>query len=596
MRIETAGDSTGDGNNLLSILRRRASERKSDRAYTFLAHGEEENAWLTYGELDQRAMSIGAWLQQKGLSGERAVLLYPPGLEFVTAFFGCLRAGLFAVPSLLPHPKRPASAFSRLATIFADCAPKIVLTTARQQPILERLLRQIEAARGVAWLLTDEVGRESATACLDEPIALDSVAFLQYTSGSTSSPKGVKVSHRNLFHNLSYMAQVSEEDESGVGFSWLPASHDMGLIQGVLLPVFCGFPSYLMSPLAFLQRPLRWLEGISRYRVTISGGPNFAYELCGRKATAGRCSGLDLSSWRTAFNGAEPVFAETVEEFGDRFASCGLKRGALRPVYGLAEGTLLVSCGQRGTEPVFLPVDAEALAQDRIVEATPETATVRRLVACGRLGSGLEVAIVDAASRRCAEDRPGEIWLAGGSVAQGYWNLPQETRESFGARLAGSAAGPFLRTGDCGFLKEGELFITGRIKDLIIIDGRNHFPQDIERLVERCHPSVRSGCCVAFSIPERRQEKLILMAEVMGRRSEVDADAICAVIRRTVSEAFGVRVQRICLLPPRGLAKTTSGKVCRQVCRRQFLDGTVTTVAGSQGPVGNDRKGRSAHG
>ncbi|HVR99989.1 MAG TPA: fatty acyl-AMP ligase, partial [Thermoanaerobaculia bacterium] len=449
----------GEGSTLIELLRERARERPGHRLYTFLADGEEEAGVLSCGELDVRARALGALLRQVA-AGEPVLLLFPPGAEFVTAFFGCLYGGAVAVPA---YPPRARRVDSRLWSIFRDARPRVVLTTAAVLARLAEVRERSPELAAARWIAIDdpaEVPSGLADEWRDPGLEPGAVAFLQYTSGSTSSPKGVRVTHGNLLHNQALIQRAFRQTEESVVVGWLPLYHDMGLIGNVLQPLYSGARCVLMSPWAFLQSPARWLRAISRYRATTSGGPDFAYDLCVRKVRPEQRAGLDLSSWTVAFNGAEPVRAETLERFAAAFAPCGFRREALYPCYGLAEATLFVTGGAPGEPPATGPFEG------------------RTLVASGRPDdASLEVAIVEPESlARRGEDEVGEIWLRGASVTGGYWSRPELTEASFQAATA-EGDGPYLRTGDLGFLRGGDLYVAGRLKDLIIIRGRNHYPQ-----------------------------------------------------------------------------------------------------------------------
>jgi acyl-CoA synthetase (AMP-forming)/AMP-acid ligase II len=403
--------------------------------------------------LDLQAFAIATSLQNLGASGERALLIYPPGLEFIAAFFGCLYAGVVAVPA---YPPRRNQSLSRLQSIVADAGATIALTTKTVLSNVERQFTQSPTLQALHWLATDNIASDLAQAWLQPAISSDTLAFLQYTSGSTGTPKGVMVSHGNLLHNEQMIQQAMQHTEKTIVVGWLPLFHDMGLIGNVLQPLYLGIPCILMSPVAFLQRPLRWLQAISRYKATTSGGPNFAYELCVSKITNEQRETLDLSSWDVAFNGAEPVRAETLERFATAFEPYGFRREAFYPCYGMAETTLLVSGGLKAALPVLTTVQGDALEQHRVVSASGENDEVRTLVGCGQtlLEQQIVIAHPDTLTR-CQPPFVGEIWVWGNSVAQGYWNRPEETQTTFRAYLADTGEGPFLRTGDLGFLQDG---------------------------------------------------------------------------------------------------------------------------------------------
>jgi acyl-CoA synthetase (AMP-forming)/AMP-acid ligase II len=461
---------------LVELLRFRASEDADRIAYTFLLNGDVEEGHVTYGELDLRARAVAARLQALGARGERALLLYPPGLEYVAALFGCFYAGVTAVPA---YPPRRNKTDPRLRSIVADCAPTLALTSRELLGEAEGLCAHTPELAGLRWMATEDVPSDEAEGWRDPGVSGETLAFLQYTSGSTAAPKGVMVSHGNLLHNFAVIEGFCGYTPATRSVIWLPPYHDMGLIGGILQPLFTGYWAALFSPVAFIQRPARWLEAISRYRATSSGGPNFAYELCVHAIRLEERAGLDLSHWEIAFNGAEPVRAETLRAFSEAFAPNGFRSQAFFACYGLAEATLMVTGSDPAELPVERAVDAEELGEGAVQDA-PEGSYW--LVGSGRSASSQRVRIVDPATlRACAPDRVGEVWVAGPSVASGYWGRPEATAETFGAYVAGTGEGPFLRTGDLGFLDGGELFITGRLKDLIVIRGRNHYPQDIEQ-------------------------------------------------------------------------------------------------------------------
>ena len=564
---------------LVEMLRRRADERPDMVAYTFLADGEREGARVTYGDLDRSARTIAAALHDRSLKpGDRALLLYPPGLEFIGAFFGCQYAGVVAVPSFPPHPAQLARALPRLVGVAMDAELCAVLSTSAIAADADTIVDHAPVLGKPAWLATDALPRDTDT--WREPhISPDGLAFLQYTSGSTSAPKGVMVSHANLLHNLAYANHVEENDATSVSVSWLPVIHDMGLIEGVLEPMYAGYPAYLMSPAAFLQRPIRWLRAITRYRATNSGGPNFAYDLCARKITDAQRDELDLSSWRVAYNGAEPVRGDTLSGFHERFQNVGFRWRSFYPVYGLAEATLVVSSGRRDYEAEIRSVDAAAISRGEFTVATGGASITRSLVACGSTSCGTRVVIVDPETRRrCDEGRIGEIWVASPSVARGYWRREQLSAETFGAMLA-DGDGPFLRTGDLGILQDGELIVTGRLKDLLIVRGLKHYPQDLELTAERQHVALRAGCAAAFALDGDARDDVAIAIEVDPRALSSDADArdeqlreIMSAIRRAITEEHGIVLGAVALLSIGAMPKTSSGKLRRHACRQGFAE------------------------
>jgi len=565
--------------NLIEILRQRAEHQPHQIAYSFLRDGEAEKVSLTYQQLERQASTLAANLQPYCPPGERAILLYPPGLEYIVAFFGCLYAGVIAVPA---YPPRPNRSLSRLLAIARDCQPKVALTVEKVFASIEKQLGQTPELQNLEWFATDTLDEDENSHQWQPPeISSDSLAFLQYTSGSTAAPKGVAIAHSNLLHNLESIYRYFQHGPQSQVVSWLPLYHDMGLIGGVLQPLYGGFPTTLMSPLMFLQKPLRWLQAISRERATSSGGPNFAYDLCLRRVTPEQTKNLDLSCWDVAFNGAEPINYRVLEQFAATFAACGFRWEALYPCYGMAETTLMVSGGEKAAAP--------EKPQKPGFSKKPGFLTV---VGCGKSIPQQEIAIAHPEKLTpLPPGEVGEIWVCGPSVAKGYWGKPEETERAFAAFLADeageSARGPFLRTGDLGFLDEtGELFVTGRLKDVIIINGRNYYPQDIEWLVE-AEPSIRSGGVGAFSIYIDGEERLAIAAEVERRflellrrnsDTETPTKELIQTIKRAVTAEFDLPVYEVVLLKPGGLPKTSSGKVRRHACRAGFLEGSLKSV------------------
>jgi len=571
---------------LVDLLRYRAQNQSDCTAYTFLQDGETEVGRLTYQELDRQAQGIAARLQSLDVTGSRALLLYPPGLEFIAAFFGCLYAGVVAVPA---YPPRRNQNMSRLQAIVASSQATVALTTTS-------LLGSIKGRDGMEpelseldWLGTDDIASNWVKVWQEPELSSDSLAFLQYTSGSTGTPKGVMVSHANLLHNLTLIHRSFADTPNSQGVSWLPPYHDMGLIGGVLQPLYVGAPMNLMSAMAFMQKPWRWLQAISRYQSTTSGGPNFAYDLCIRKITPEQRASLDLSSWEIAFTGAEPVRAETLECFAQTFAPCGFRREAFHPCYGMAETTLIVSGGLKTAPPVICQVDGAALEQNRVRQVAGKQSGAKAIVGCGRSWLDQKILIVDPESlTACPPDKVGEIWVSGPSVAQGYWERTQETKQTFHAYLADTGEGPFLRTGDLGFLQSGELFVTGRIKDVIIIRGQNHYPQDIELTVEKSHPALQTGCGAAFAVEVKGSERLVVVQEV--KRSylqKLDVNQVVGNIRTAVTAQHDLQVYATVLIKTGSIPKTSSGKIQRHACRSGFITGSLNVVEDwSENPQG----------
>ncbi|MBP5974475.1 AMP-binding protein [Brasilonema sp. CT11] len=562
----------------VDILRQRAECQPDSTAYIFLQDGETEENSLTYQELDQRSRSIAAQLQKRKAMGERALLVYSPGLEFISAFFGCLYAGVVAVPV---YPPRHNQRMTRLQAIVTDAQATFALTTTSVLINIRHNLVEEPELASLHWITTDNIANNLLEDWQIPILNNDTLAFLQYTSGSTGTPKGVMVSHGNLLHNEQMIQQAFGHSLETIVVGWLPLFHDMGLIGNVLQPLYLGKPSILMPPEAFLMKPVRWLMAISRYKATTSGGPNFAYDLCVQKISPEQRANLDLSSWEVAFNGAEPVRWSTIEQFARTFADCGFAERAFYPCYGMAETTLFVSGGLKTNPSVVYSVEETALEKNRVVEAKSDYAGARKIVGCGQAWLDEKIVIVDPESlTQCPATQVGEIWISGSSVASGYWNQPEQTKQTFQAYIADTGEGPFLRTGDLGFLKDGELFITGRLKDLIIIRGRNHYPQDIELTIEKCHPALRPNCGAAFSVTLNDQEKLVIVQEVeRSSLRKLNANEVIGEIRQAVAQEHDLEVYGVLLLRTASIPKTSSGKVQRNACRAGFLAGNLDEIA-----------------
>ena len=557
--------------NLVEVLRWRAAQQGAQEAFLYLADGEIEIARLSYAELDRKSRAIAAALQARNLTGERVLLIYPSGLEFIAALLGCLYAGVVAVPS---YPPKSEDRFSVLAPICRDARPAAVLT----QGVRPRRERDaaLPSVGPIPWIATDEIDLHLAEQWQSPALAPNDLAFLQFTSGSTSVPRGVRVTHSSLLHNEEMIRLAFGQSARSVIVGWLPLYHDMGLIGNVLHSLYVGARCVLMSPLAFLQRPVRWLNAITRYRATTSGGPDFAYSLCARRISPAQREELDLSSWSLAFTGAEPVRAETLDQFSRAFAPHGFHAASFYPCYGLAEATLFVSGGQPGAPGRRLEVAAAALERNEVEPAIPG-APARLLTGCGAPWLGQQVAIVDPeTARECPPRRIGEIWVAGPSVADGYWNRNEESLAVFGARLK-NGEGPFLRTGDLGFFADGHLFVTGRLKDLVIVRGRNHYPQDLEWTSQESHPALRTQGTAAFSVEVDREERLVIVQEI-GPRQTAAVETAGVAVRTAVAEAHGIAPYEVILIRSGTLPRTSSGKVRRRACRDAYREGVLEAV------------------
>lgn len=561
--------------DLVELLRSQAIRSADQCAYTFLS-GDDKDISITYHELDRRAKQIGAWLQSHRLEGERALLMFQPGLDFIAAFFGCIYANVLAVPV---YPLKRSRSMARLRAIIEDAGPVVGLMSESLVGIVPTFGTESSAGSGTRWVTLQEIEQGGADADWRKPhLSRESVAFLQYTSGSTSQPKGVMVTHGNILHNQNLISEVFQTTSNDVVVGWLPPYHDMGLLGNILHPLYSGCRCVLMAPHAFLQRPGRWLEAISRFKGTISGGPNFSYDLCSERVSVEQRAHLDLASWRVAFNGAEPVRLETIDRFAKTFSVSGFQHHAFFPCYGLAEGTLMVSGGLPSAEPVVHAVSRGALELNRVVPSLRGQESTTCLVGCGRTLLRQKVRIVHPDSlQECALDEIGEIWVMGPSVAKGYWGREEETSQTFCAYLGESGEGPFLRTGDLGCLHDGELFVTGRLKDLLIIRGRNYYPQDLEWMAAHAHDALHLGGGAAFTIEIGHQERPVIVHEVHRRGDRHWPDVIEAVRRAVADE--DLELAAVVLIKPGSLPRTTSGKVRRRSCRQAFLQGELSIVA-----------------
>ena len=581
---------------LLDLMRRRAERYRDNVAFDYCHYSPvgEEHSRLTFHELDIRARAIASTLQRQGAAGERVLVLCPSGLDFIAGFFGCIYAGAVAVPV---HPPVRNRVIGRVASIVADAQAGFVVATAGLEAELKGAVDDLAGGSSLRWCAADAVIPAAAAQWVVPDVDASATALVQYTSGSTSSPKGVVVTHRNLLHNLDAIRGAwGRGHDNAISVFWLPLHHDMGLIGSILEALYVGCTSFLMLPEAFIERPMRWLEALSRHRGTITAAPNFAYELCVERSSEEECAALDLSNWSTAMCGAEPVHAATLQRFADAFRPAGFRPEAFNPVYGLAEATLLVSGAPDWDVPVVRHVDGVALREHHVVNVPPEHPAAAPFVGCGRAQRGHEIVIVDPGTRRpCAADEVGEIWLAGGSIAEGYWGRPAETQQTFSAYLADTGRGPFLRSGDLGFQLDGELFIAGRLKDLIVIRGRNYYPEDIEAAVQDSHPALLRGRGAAFSIMPRSSsaEQLVIVQEVdRNQMCDVDGDEVVseviAAIRTAIIEHHQIQPYAIVLVQPSRIPTTSSGKIRRSRCRQRFLDGDLEVFAEWHAPSAPD--------
>jgi acyl-CoA synthetase (AMP-forming)/AMP-acid ligase II len=552
-----------------TLAQQQAAQFGNKSAYIFLENGEHIGETITYQGVDMRARALAARLQTLCSPGDRVLLVYDSCIENMIAFFACLYAGLIAVPVCPPHRNRRNA---RLENILTDCNPRLALSTAEQMAEIELHSNHDSLTQRVAWLATDTLSLTEADAWREPTCSHDTLAFLQYTSGSTSTPKGVAVSHGNLLHNQAMLQHAFKTTEHSTIVSWLPIFHDMGLIGQLLHAFYTGATCVFMSPMSFLQQPARWLNAMSKYKGDISGGPNFSYSLCEKKIPEDLLQELDLSSWRVAINGAEPVQRHTLEAFSRRFAGCGFQKKAFYPGYGMAEATLIISGGSPGEEPVYRWVDKKELRKDNVVSSLPFAPSAQPLVGCGIRILDETIVIVNVkTSQPCPDDQIGEIWVAGKHVAQGYWGRQEATRDTFQAYL-NDGRGPFLRTGDLGFLKDGTLFVAGRLKDVIILQGAKHYPHDIESSIQAMIPALRPEGVATVGITSPTGEQVVVVAELQREMlRKGDLKSVANSIRRVVSEDHGLALHDVVLIRPGTLPKTTSGKIQRRLCGDLYL-------------------------
>jgi acyl-CoA synthetase (AMP-forming)/AMP-acid ligase II len=561
---------------LRDLLNDRMLERPHDVAYAFLV-GDELQAQWSYADLFQEVAKVGARLTELGAPGRRALLVYPQGLDFLAAFLASLCRNVVAVPVPAPETWNLLRTMPRLKAVAEDAEASFVLTSSKIFKLAAER-RDLWDFERTPWVVTDELP-EAPPGLGSGPIDVESPAYLQYTSGSTGSPSGVVLTHQNLMHNLSAVHDALGYG-GGVTVSWMPHFHDYGLVQGLLQPLFSGDPCYFMSPLSFLKRPVHWLGAVSKYRGTHAQAPNFAYDQCIRRITDAERESLDLTSWKAAGIGAEPIQPEVLEKFIEMFEPVGFRRSASAPGYGLAEATLVVSSTRPGQGPVIAEFDAQSLTDGRAIAATPGRAA-RKLVGCGATVGSMKVAIVDPDSR--ARRRPGEIgeiWISDPAVAIGYWRQPARSEATFEARLSDSGDGPWMRTGDLGFLRDGQLFLSGRLKDMIIIRGANFAPQDIEWASQQSHVVVKSAECAAFSLIIDGEERLGVVQELNREThpSQVDLEDVASTIRESISLGFEIRPYAVALVRRGTIPRTSSGKLQRQACRASLLRGELETV------------------
>jgi acyl-CoA synthetase (AMP-forming)/AMP-acid ligase II len=573
---------------IIDFLKDRATRNASDLAFRFMGNGELDGPiteW-TFSEIYHQSVGAAEDLAEQGLAGSSVLLAFPPGLDFVKAFYGCLLLGARAVPVPLPNPSSE-NPLGRILSTAEACGASTVLTDQQVAAMVESMGYELPICLRA---VTDRVG----TDWTGPRAEMNGVAYLQFTSGSTGRPKGVAVRHANIVSNLRVMGEMLRIDSTKPAIVWAPHYHDLCLVGHVLGPVHYGYESTLMSPMEFLLKPIRWLRAISHYKVANTAAPNFGYEYSARRIKPEECEGLDLSHWIVAGNGGEPVLPQTMEAFIKKFGPYGFRPQTFMPCYGMAESVLFVA-GKKSLSqpPKVLRLSATDLEMHTVRVLADNEPGERPVVSCGRTGSGHQVIAVDPVTlTRSKPDRVGELWVQGPSVPGGYWGLPEESATTFEGRLADTNDGPFLRTGDLGFVADGEVYLTGRLKDLIIIAGRNHYPNDIELTVQQSGAPVRAGACAAISETVNGAEELVIVAEVDDRRFPADAqsegpgasslDAFWAsavkTVQGAVSKGHGLSVRSVVFVEPRSLEKTSSGKPRRQHYQKLYLKGGLAVL------------------
>lgn len=565
--------------SMIDLLSHKAMIHPEKVVYTFLSNDNQDETDITYQELHMYAQQIAAYLQHLGLEGQRALLMYPSGIDYVKAFLGCIYANVTPVPVYPPGLSRN---MERLKAIMDDSATNIILTTTQLHSKISFHFSDELSNMNLKWIPIADIFHDYRDQWSQPKVDKESLAFLQYTSGSTSSPKGVMVTHGNILHNEAMIKAACQHNEDTVMLGWLPMYHDMGLIGNILQPLYLGAKCVFMSPMDFLQKPFRWLSAISKYKATISGGPNFAYDLCLKKITDEQKMQLDLSSWEVAFNGAEPVRYETIQKFARAFKDCDFKLNQFFPCYGMAEATLFITGNEKLTKPVSKGFCKESLLENKAIERPINSEDSVKLVGCGMTWLDQKVEIVNTDSlSKCALNEIGEIWVKGDSIAKGYFGREQETNYAFNNTVKDTNENGFLRTGDLGFFHEGQLFVTGRLKDVIVLRGKNHYPQDIELTVEKADKAIISGASAAFSVDINGEEKLIIVAEIerkyrprphKERELKGYLDNVLRSIRQQVMEEHEVQPYSIYLLKTSSIPKTSSGKIQRRACKNAYLN------------------------
>jgi len=579
---------------IIDFLKDRATRNADDLAFRFMGNGELDGPITEWSFLETYRQSVGVAedLVEQGLAGSSILLAFPPGLDFVKAFYGCLLAGARAVPVPLPNP-RSKNPFDRILNTAKACDASTVLTDQQVAAMVETMGADLPICLRA---VTDRLGTDWPGPRAE----MNEVAYLQFTSGSTGHPKGVAVRHANAVSNIRVMGEMLLLNSTKPALVWAPHYHDLCLVCFVLGSVYYGYESTLMSPMDFLLKPVRWLRAMSHYKIANTACPNFGYEYSARRIKPEECDGLDLSHWIVAGNGGEPVLEQTLEAFIKKFGPYGFRPQTFMPTYGMAESVLFVA----GMKPLSQPprvlrLSASDLEMHTVRVLADNEPGGRNIVSCGRPGSGHRVIAVDPVTlTRSNRNRVGELWVQGPSVPSGYWGLPEESAATFEGRLADTKEGPFLRTGDLGFVADDEVYLTGRLKDLIIIAGRNHYPSDIELTVQQSGAPVRMGACVAISEPVNGAEELVIVAELDERRLPADAQSegpgagsldefwasAVKTVQGAVSKGHGLSVRSVVFVEPRSLEKTSSGKPRRRHYQKLFLKGDLAVLHETRSP------------
>lgn len=560
---------------LVDILQTRYEYQGNEIAYRFLKDGEIEIDAITYQELDHKAKIIASHLQSINLSNQRVIIIYPydRGLDFITAFFGCLYGRIVAVTC---HPPLNRHGILEIQERLNDSQAQGLIA---HPTLIKQLKEKLITPDNFNWIVNNDIS--TVVNDWQKPtITPESLAFLQYTSGSTGKPKGVMITHQCILDNQKMLKLAFGNNNNSIGLGWLPLFHDMGLIGLVIQALYVGRPSIFMSPVAFIQKPVRWLQAISRYKATTSGAPNFAYDLLCRHVTPQQRENLDLSHWELAFCGGEPIQMQTVNQFCQLFSSCGFRREAFYPCYGMAEATLLITGGKRGTFPIFKYVNEMALENNLVVTNSHKKAGFLPIISVGKTWLDAQIKIVNPHTLQpCFSDELGEVWISGSGLGKGYWQDAKRTKETFQANIKNTQETSFLRTGDLGFLEGEELFITGRLNDVMVFWGLNYYPQLIEQTVAECHPALKQNCTAAVSVKQGGEPQLIIVSEIdRSYRKSLDFDEIVAQICWSVFDKYMIDVYSIVLLKTGKIPKTSSGKIQRYACKIKFINSDFEAI------------------